>query len=104
MHAFMLLSFLRNEVDGNILSRAEKDDFLHEDYPLAKPMHWKVLWRRIEIARTDGVDFPGSCAAPSLSVQTAPALKCVCLQVGAVMFVSPVILFLDFFPQYSMFG
>ena len=36
--------FLEQQVDGDLLSECEEEDFIKEDYPNASSQHWKQFW------------------------------------------------------------
>ena len=44
LHKILGPAFFDQQIDGDLLSECEKDDFSKEDYPNVKPEHWQLFW------------------------------------------------------------
>ena len=66
-------TFVEQQIDGDILSEAELDEFDPKDFPKARNMHWKKFDRKLKHARENGVSLDDiSVAMAAVPVPVSP--------------------------------
>ena len=69
--------FREQDVDGDFLVEATNEDFDKNDFPKAKPAHWKKFWKKLDKVKNNGVtlQIPAQKAAVASPVTIASPLS-----------------------------